>query len=145
MKVALMVSALTCMATASACCQTVPDASVPEAAKTACMQKFPSAKGIKWEKENGNYEANWGGKSGEDHSVQFTSSGNFVEMEIAINPHQLPAAAVSYVKKHYTGTPIREAGKITDARGSVTYEAEIHGKDLIFDSRGNFVKTGSGD
>lgn len=35
----------------------------PEAVRTACTQKFPNAKKISWEKEKGNYEANWGGKS----------------------------------------------------------------------------------
>ena len=42
-------------------------------------QKYPEAKNVGWEKENGNYEANWGGKSGEDNSVQFTPSGSLLK------------------------------------------------------------------
>ncbi len=37
---------------------------VPSKVKSALMQKYPEAKNVGWEKENGNYEANWGGKSG---------------------------------------------------------------------------------
>ena len=46
---------------------------VPASVKTALHQKYPviHAK-ITREKEKGNYEANWGGKSGEDTSVMFT-------------------------------------------------------------------------
>src|SRR5665213_1424733 len=46
----------------------------------ADFEKGPQAKGVSWEKEKGNYEANWGGKSGEDHSAQFTPSGEFLEI-----------------------------------------------------------------
>ena len=53
---------------------------VPAKVKAALQQKYPEAKNVGWEKENGNYEANWGGKSGEDNSVQFTPSGNFIEI-----------------------------------------------------------------
>ncbi|MFZ1799839.1 MAG: hypothetical protein WAU24_08235 [Chitinophagaceae bacterium] len=43
----------------------------------ANMQKYPESKKyhVNWEKENGNYEANWGGKDGEANSVQYTPSG----------------------------------------------------------------------
>ncbi len=34
-----------------------------------------------------------------------------------------------------------EAGLVTDASGTVTYEAEIKGgKELVFDKDGNFIK-----
>ncbi|MBC7865300.1 MAG: hypothetical protein IAF38_20155, partial [Bacteroidia bacterium] len=35
---------------------------------------------------------------------------------------------------------VKEAAKITDAKGVVTYEAEIDNADYIFDSTGNFLK-----
>ncbi|MDQ2718603.1 MAG: PepSY-like domain-containing protein [Bacteroidota bacterium] len=113
---------------------------VPAPVKTALAKKYPEASKVTWEKENGNYEANWGGKSGEDHSVQFTPSGNFIEIVNAIQVSELPSSVSAYVKTHYKGTKITEAGKVTDAKGKTSYEAEIHGKDVIFDENGNFVK-----
>ncbi|MGZ3949377.1 MAG: hypothetical protein ACXVKK_14730, partial [Flavisolibacter sp.] len=59
----------------------------------------------------------------------------------AVDVSQLPAAAVSYVKSHYKGASITEAMKVTDANGKITYEAEVHGKDVVFDEQGKFVKT----
>ncbi|MEO8862387.1 MAG: PepSY-like domain-containing protein [Ginsengibacter sp.] len=113
---------------------------VPSAVQTALAQKYPEAIKIRWEKENGNYEANWGGKSGEDNSVQFTPSGNFIEIVKAIPVSQLPQNLITYVNQHYKGTKITEAGKVTDAKGNTSYEAEVKGRDVIFDEHGNFVK-----
>jgi hypothetical protein len=114
---------------------------VPSAVKASLYKKYPEAKKVTWEKENGNYEANWGGKSGEDNSVQFTPKGNFIEMVQAIPLSELPNPVIVYVKEHYNGAKITEAGKVTDARGKLSYEAEIHGKDIVFDEKGNFVKS----
>jgi hypothetical protein len=113
---------------------------VPEAVKTAFAQKYPTAKKVSWEKEKGNYEANWGGKSGEDSSVTFTPSASFVEIVVAIPVNQLPQSVAPYVDSHYKGAKIREAGRVTDAAGRHMYEAEIKGKDLVFDEKGVFLK-----
>ncbi|HXS58102.1 MAG TPA: PepSY-like domain-containing protein [Hanamia sp.] len=113
---------------------------IPKAVKDALSKKYPQASKVTWEKENGNYEANWGGKSGEDHSVQFTPSGEFIEIVNAIAVSDLPKNTVDYVKTHYKGAKITEAGKVTDAKGITSYEAEVHGRDVIFDEKGNFVK-----
>jgi hypothetical protein len=120
--------------------QTLKKANVPAAVQNALTQKYPGASHVVWEKEKGNYEANWGGKSNEDNSVIFTPSGAFVEMVVAIPISGLPAGVAAYVKKSYPGARISEAGRVTDAKGQTTYEAEIKGKDLIFDTAGNFIK-----
>ena len=113
---------------------------VPAVVKTALSKKYPAATKVTWEKENGNYEANWGGKGGEDNSVQFTAAGDFIEIVNAIPVSQLPAPVVAYVKEHYKGAKITEAGKVTDAKGKISYEAEVNRKDIIFDENGKFVK-----
>ncbi|HEY8688727.1 MAG TPA: PepSY-like domain-containing protein [Chitinophagaceae bacterium] len=113
---------------------------VPATVKSALSKKYPEATKVGWEKENGNYEANWGGKSGEDNSVQFTPTGNFIEIVNAIPVSQLPAPVIVYVKAHYKGAKITEAGRVTDAKDKISYEAEVNGKDIIFDEKGNFVK-----
>jgi ABC-type sulfate transport system substrate-binding protein len=120
--------------------QKVKSAAVPAAAKAALLKKYPDATKATWEKEKLNYEANWGGKSGEDMSVMFTPDGTFVEQVAAIPASSLPAGVAVYVKQHYKGAKIAEAGKVTDAKGTIMYEAEVKGKDLVFDEKGNFLK-----
>ena len=120
--------------------QKIKNADVPAIVKSALTQKYPDAANVTWEKEKGNYEANWGGKSKEDNSVVFTPEGSLVEVVKAIPVSELPAAITAYVKKNYPGVKITEAGKVTDAKGKVSYEAEVKGKDLVFDESGNFIK-----
>ena len=133
---ALAITVLAGIATA----QDLKSKDIPTVVKEALAKKYPNATKVSWEKEKGNYEANWGGKSGEDTSVQFTPAGAFVEEVDAIIVSQLPAAVAPYVKAHYNGAKIKEAGKVTDAAGHHFFEAEIRGKDLIFDENGRFVK-----
>jgi hypothetical protein len=128
------------MISISAAAQRIKSADVPAAVKTALQRNYPSASGVSWEKEKGNYEANWGGKSGEDHSALFTRAGSFVEQVEAMAVSQLPAGVTGYVHSHYPGAKITEAGKVTDAEGRTRWEAEVKGKDLLFDEKGNFLK-----
>lgn len=113
---------------------------VPAVVKAALVSKYPAATKVSWEKEKGNYEANWGGKSGEDNSASFTPAGIFIEIVNSIKISDLPKNIAPYVETHYKGSKIKEAGKVTDAAGRTFYEAEIKGGDLIFDDKGNFVK-----
>ena len=139
-KIILSISALMLLVACAANAQKVKSSAVPAAAKAALTKKYPQATGITWEKEKANYEANWGGKSGEDMSVQFTPGGVFVEEVVAISPSALPAGVAPYVKEKYKVTKIKEAGKVTDAAGTITYEAEVKGRDLVFDGNGKFLK-----
>ena len=76
----------------------------------------------------------------EDNSAVFTPSARFLEIVIAIPVDQLPSNIATYVIKNYKGAKIKEAGKVTDALGKHMFEAEIKGKDLIFDDKGAFIK-----
>lgn len=120
--------------------QDIRTSDVPAVVKSALSKKYPEATKAGWEKEKGNYEANWGGKSGEDNSVQFTPAGVFVEIVKALPVADLPKSVVPYVKSHYKGAKVTEAGRVTDAAGKTMYEAEVKGRDLIFDENGNFLK-----
>jgi hypothetical protein len=44
------------------------------------------------------------------------------------------------MKQHYPGIAIGEAARITKANGETNYEAEIKGKDVVFDAKGKFLK-----
>ena len=136
----LSAAALCLSASSGLFAQHVPDAKVPSAVKSALTAKYPAAKGVSWEKEKGNFEANWGGASKEDNSVLFAPDGRFVEMVVAIPVANLPSAIPAYVKAHYPGSKITEAGKITWPDGKTGYEAEVKGKDLVFSEQGEFIR-----
>jgi len=140
MKSKLLLVILIALASGSLKAQDLKAAAVPAAVKDALAQKYPEAAKVSWEKEKGNYEANWGGRSGEDNSVMFTPAGTFIEIVKAIPVTDLPKSIAPYIKAHYKGAKIKEAGKVTDAAGKIMYEAEIKGRDLIFDENGNFIK-----
>jgi len=139
-KMLLSMSLITAIFTTGVLAQDLKEKDVPKTVKDAFSKKYPDVKKASWEKEKGNYEANWGGKSGEDNSVIFSPDGNFLEIVVAIPVSQLPASVAPYVAKHYNGATIKEAGKLTDASGKHMFEAEIKGKDLIFDEKGVFIK-----
>ncbi|HET7115208.1 MAG TPA: hypothetical protein VFI29_01875 [Hanamia sp.] len=115
---------------------------VPVVVKKANMEKYPESKThhVTWEKEKGNYEANWGGKDGEANSVTYTPSGKFVEIVKEIPVRDLPKGITAYAKEHYKTTKFGDVGKVLDATGKTSYEVEIHGKDVLFDENGNYVK-----
>lgn len=136
----LLFAGIALVVTGNVMAQDLKSSAVPSVVKTALAKKYPEAAKVSWEKEKGNYEANWGGKSGEDNSVVFTPSGTFVEIVKAIAVSDLPKNVAPYVAAHYKGARIKEAGKVTDAAGKTMYEAEIKGGDLIFDENGNFLK-----
>jgi len=140
MKRLFFVFVISCVFFAASDAQKVKEANVPLKVKTAFGEKYPGVKGVTWEKEKGNFEANWGGKSKEDNSVQFSPSGTFLEIYKAIPVSELPAPVLAYVKQHYKGAKISEAGKVTDANGKTSFEAEVNKKDIVFDENGNFVK-----
>ncbi len=135
---AILVAAFSGMVSA----QDLKEKDVPATVKAALVKKYPESKNFKvsWEKEKGNFEANWGGKSGEDNSAVFTPAAAFVELVQSIPISELPASVAPYIKQHYKGAKIKEAGKVTDASGKHMFEAEIKGKDLIFDEKGVFIK-----
>lgn len=119
--------------------QNKQDKDIPALVKSAFQKAHPDAKDVKWEKEGDNFEAEFEqGKT--EQSVLLNAQGTILETEIEIAVSELPKKASDYVREHYKGQSIKEAAKITDAKGTVTYEAGIKGKDLIFDATGTFLK-----
>lgn len=136
-KLALMTVAA--MITSLTFAQKLQEKDVPAPVKTAFQKNFPQAKVEKWEKEGVNFEAEFE-LNKTKQSVLFDAQGNLLETEVEIKLTQLPKGVLEYVKANYKGQKVKEAAKITDAKGTVTYEAEIKGMDLLFDSNGKFIK-----
>jgi N12 class adenine-specific DNA methylase len=124
--------------------QKVKQNDVPQVVKDALYKMYPNAKVTEWEKEDGNYEAEFENNDVET-SVVITPAGAHVMTEVEIAITELPQAAQDYVKNNYTGKKITEACKMTTASGAVSYEAEVDGKDLLFDSGGNYTGTENED
>ncbi|MGN7787656.1 PepSY-like domain-containing protein [Niabella sp. 22666] len=132
-----LVVALTGVLLANA--QKISDKVVPVAVKSSLQRKYPNAKGLKWEREKGYYEAGFEVAT-TGYSVLIDASGKILETETEIKKDELPANAKAYVAKYYAGQKIKETAKITDDKGMITYEVEVKGKDLIFDNSGKFLK-----
>lgn len=133
-----MLLALVPVIAISACGQKLDASKVPAAVKAAFAAKYAGLS-VKWEMEDGKYEANFK-QDNNTMSAMFKPDGTFTESETDIKVTELPAGVLLYLKQHYTGKAIKEAAKITKADGTVNYEAEVSGKDLIFDANSKFIK-----
>jgi hypothetical protein len=138
MKKLFIMITTTALIALSACGQKLKESQVPAATRAAFAKQYPGIKGS-WEKENGNYEANFK-QAGKTMSAVIEKNGTIVETETAIPVSDLPQSASAYIKEHYKGAKIQEAAKIVKAGGEVNYEAEINHKDVVFDAKGKFIK-----
>ncbi len=138
MKKVLMSAVAITAITISACAQKLDASKVPAAVKASFAKQYPGAT-AKWEKEDGKFEAGFD-HNGHEMSALFEANGTMTESEMEIKVSELPAAVMQYVNTHHKGETVKEAAKITKANGEVNYEAEVKGKDLIFDASGKFLK-----
>jgi hypothetical protein len=122
----------------SSSAQKIDAAKVPAAVKAAFAKQFAGTV-ARWEKEDGKYEAGFK-QNGTTMSALFEPNGTMTESEMDIKVTDLPPTVLAYVKEHYSGKKIKEGAKITKADGTVNYEAEVDGKDVIFDANGKFLK-----
>lgn len=121
-------------ATTAANAQKLTAEKVPAPVKTAFEKLHPHTK-VNWEMDKKNYEAEFTA-NGKKTSEVYNAGGALLETEVSIKISELPASVQSKLK----GMKVAEAAKITKAGGSVNYEAEVKGKDLLFDPNGNPVK-----
>lgn len=122
----------------TACAQKLQEAEVPGAAKAAFQKQYPNTK-ASWEKEKENYEVNFK-KDGKVMSSVIDKTGATLETETDIKVSALPSSVQTYVKDHYKGAKIKEAAEIVRGNGEKNYEAEVGGKDVLFDANGKFLK-----
>ncbi len=107
---------------------------VPAEVKIAFAKNHAATK-VGWVKETANYEAEFM-LNGKETSELYSIKGALLETETEIKITELP----DLVKMKLKGQKIAEAAKITKADGTIVYEAEINGKDMLFDPKGNPVK-----
>lgn len=149
-KVSLIVAL--CLGLGTSYAQKVKEAEVPAAVKDAFAKKYPGIK-AEWEREDGNYEAEFEGKKMQvnmdngkakkmevEGSVLISPDGTIIETEEEISTGTLPKGVSEYVTKNLGGKKIAEAFKITNTAGAISYEIEIGKDEYLFDSNGGFVK-----
>jgi hypothetical protein len=119
--------------------QTVKETEVPSPVKTIFNKQYPNTKVDKWEKEDGNFEAEFK-QNKKEVSVVISPDGKIMETETKIENSALPKAAADYIAKNMASKKIKEVSKITFADKSINYEADLGDMDFIFDAKGNFIK-----
>jgi len=112
---------------------------VPTVVTDAFNKAHPSIKVVDWSLDGNYYEARYMTDK-VYRSVTYDATGKLIETGEKIVVTSLPAPALEYLKINYTEEIVKETSKNTDANGIETYEAEVKGLDLIFDSEGNFVR-----
>jgi len=122
--------------------QDLNEADVPASVKAKFALLYPEVKNVKWEKENGYYEAEMD-QSKIETSVLLDGSGNLIQTETEIRALDLPKGVSDYSSQNLRSQKINEATRIVDASGVITYEAEIGNTDYLFDSDGKFIKKDS--
>ena len=97
----------------------------PSEVTKAFKEKFPSATGVKWTKENANeYEAAFKLK-GASYSAAFNKTGSWLETESPLTFAQLPDKVKSAFESAHKGEPIKAVAKIETSKGLTKYEVEV--------------------
>lgn len=124
----------------SACQSPKNEVSVPDNIKSAFAQMHPNATDINWIEEPSIFEAKFtdGKLKG---AVSFNDKGEVVETEEVIEQDLLPnlIGILDYIKTNYPGQAIQRCEKIIKHNGSISYELQIKGKELVFDANGEFT------
>jgi hypothetical protein len=123
----------------SACGQKLKKEDIPAVITAKFKSLYPNVEDVKWGKEDVNYEAEFDLNKVET-SVVFDANGNALETETEISVNDLPANAKTYISTNMPSEKIKEASKITDVKGIITFEAEVKGVDYIFNKDGGFIK-----
>lgn len=111
--------------------QKISSEKIPLEVKQSFEKSYPNAKNTKWDEEGDNaYEASFK-LNADELSVVIDKKGQISEIEKEIPFSMLPLAVQTALK----GKKVKEAAIITKGNKTM-YEAEVNGKDLIFDGNG---------
>jgi uncharacterized membrane protein YkoI len=130
----LLILAIFALATIEVNAQKMTADKVPSAVKENFAKQYANVKGAKWDKEGADYEASFK-MDGKDMSAVFDGKGMEKEVETDIKFSELPMPVQTALK----GKKVKEAAIIKKG-GKTFYEAEVGGKDLLFEADGKMVK-----
>lgn len=118
------------------------DGEAPQVVLNNFKKAYPEAKKVKWEVEDGNYEAEFK-MNKKEMGILYNSNGDVLETEVQIGLDELPATVNEYVAANHPGFKLDEAFKVEKDRVT-SYEVEIENDDdaemeLLFDASGNYL------
>ena len=125
--------------TFSACTgQDIPENKVPSVVVNALAEAFPTATDVEWEKQNGNFEAEFDSAS-TDYTVLLNATGAIVEAKHEITVAELPEAVQNAISVNYKDQQPDEVD-LLEKDGQTFYQVELDGKvketKLVFDAAG---------
>jgi predicted membrane metal-binding protein len=115
--------------------QTIDEKDVPNIVKSTFLISYPDLTNVQWEKEKEFYKVHYIVKNTAQTMV-LDPNGNVLKTATAITLKQLPATALTYIKKNYRYKKIKSVARISDAQGVVTFEVRIATKTLSFTKKG---------
>lgn len=132
---------MACSMAFSACTGGMSGRQPPEKIVAAFDRMYPQAHVTKWNDEPPIWEAKYtlGTMSG---AVSFDANAEVTETELVIPENQLraPLSVHEYITAHYPKERIQHCELVTKQNGTVTYEIQITGKELVFDAQGAFLQ-----
>ncbi|MBI1223359.1 MAG: hypothetical protein GC180_12200 [Bacteroidetes bacterium] len=120
----LMLAAMAVVSSSLLFGQEIPANKIPAEVKAAFQSKFPNAEKVKWEMEEGYYDAEFKQK-GTEMSAEFSAKGEWIETEMEIKSSQLPKAVQDQIKAAYPGYEIDHAMQVESAKFGNCFEVEM--------------------
>ncbi|MDD3044111.1 MAG: PepSY-like domain-containing protein [Candidatus Delongbacteria bacterium] len=104
---------------------------VPAVVKEAFAKKFPTAKDVKWDKEN---DKEWGVEfelAGKELSANFDNAGLWTETGYELESKEVPAVVNAAITKDFAGYKIEDVA-MSESKDSKVYEFVLEkGKDKL--------------
>ena len=135
-----LLTSIICIVLLAACNQAAKTREVPTNISEAFIKLHPNATILKWNDEHPIWEAKY--QDGEEKgAVSFNAKAEVTETELVISENLLPNASVipDYIKTHYPNEKIKGCEKIAKADGTIIYEIQITGKEIVFDGSGKYL------
>jgi hypothetical protein len=114
----------------------------PKLVENAFSEKFPTAKNVKWDKEN---EKEWEAEfkmNGKEFSANFLTDGTWQETEHEISKNEIPVAVKKVLDTDFEGFKIEEA-EISETTNGKVYEVLIEKgettKEVVFSEEGKII------
>ena len=105
-------------------------------------EKFPDARSVEWEQEDGGWEAEFT-VNGVEHSATFDKNGKWLETEKQISVDNVPATVINSIKATHANARIAAVYEESGTVGT-SYEFELvdgdHMLEVELDANGNLVK-----
>jgi len=120
--------------------QKILSTAVPKTVTTAFKKSHPTATKETWNKHDDNYEVKFTVNK-KVKSLMYNTKGVLVFNEAKVTLTTLPAAAKKYMDTNFTNQTILKVVRMTTMTNSISYAVEINDRNIIFDTKGHFIKS----